>query len=149
MLQPAPTSKIDHRLARGVFEGTIPEALHRPALIVLTFPNTSYQVHLVPTSPLTQKQGQRCIGVVRAEARRVDVVGSGGRYLDPVIGRPQRVQGSIISVEPALNEIVVDAGFPIHCRLTDPRQRAASYEAGQFVSFDVLENATFSPGQSA
>jgi hypothetical protein len=41
------------------------------------------------------------------------------------------------------NEVVVDAGVPIHCTPTDPRQKAGQFEVGQFVSFDVMDGARF------
>ncbi len=56
-------------------------------------------------------------------------------------GRPRRVQGSVIAIDG--NSIVVNAGVPVHVEPTDPRQTAASFEVGQFVSFDALDGATF------
>jgi len=72
-------------------------------------------------------------------------VGTGGRYVEPVYGRPRRVQGSVIAIDQANNAVVVDATIPIHCTPTDPRQKATDFQPGQFVSFDVLEGATFTP----
>ena len=146
MLAPAPTSKIAPHLARGVFAGNIEATATRPAYVRLQVPNTSYDLHLVPTAPVTVAPGKRLIGVIRASARRVDVVGTGGRYLEPVYGRPQRVQGSVVSADPQSNTIVVNAGVPVTCALTDTRQKASDFAPGQFVSFDVLENATFTQG---
>jgi hypothetical protein len=141
MLTPAPTSKIDPMLARGVFEGEIPATATKPAMVTISFPNTSYQVHLVPTGPVHAEVGKRIIGVIRASARRIDEVKTGGRYVEPVYGRPRRVQGRVVGVEGGA--VVVDAGMPIHCTPTDPRQKPEQFQAGQFVSFDVLEGATF------
>lgn len=66
---------------------------------------------------------------------------SGGRYLEPVYGRPRRVQGSVIAID--ANSIVVNAGVPVLVEPTDPRQNPGSFAVGQFVSFDALDGATF------
>lgn len=143
MISPAPTTRIDPRLARGTLAGLAEATATRPAQVKITFPNTSYELHLVPAADIATPPGKRIIGAIRARARRIDVVQSGGRFVEPVYGRPRRVQGSVIAVEP--DAIVVDAGVPIHCAPTDPRQKPTDFQPGQFVSFDVMDGATFTP----
>ncbi|MEL6328520.1 MAG: hypothetical protein AAFR38_02565 [Planctomycetota bacterium] len=143
MLHPAPTSKTPAGVARGVLEERIVATATTPAFVVLSFYNTDYRLHLRPVGEVTRLEGKRVEGVIRAEAKRVDVVSSGGRYVEPVFGRPRRVQGSVVATEPAANTITVNAGMPIVCRLTDSRQRASDFEVGDFVSFDVLRGASF------
>jgi len=143
MITPAPTSPIAGTLARGTYEGLVPATSARQECVKMAFLGTSYEMHLVPTRPVKADVGKRLIGIIRAQARRIDIVKSGGRYVEPVIGRPRRVQGPIVAIEPSSNSIVVDAGMPIHCTCTDPRQQAQSFEVGQFVSFDVLDGSTF------
>jgi hypothetical protein len=145
MIHPAPTSKIDPTLARGVFAGSIPATATKPAMVKLTFLNTNYELHLIPGAAVSTPEGKRILGVIRAKARRVDVVQTGGRYVEPVMGRPRRVQGTVIAVNEGRRSIVVDAGVPIECELTDERQRSSDFPVGVLVSFDVLEGATFSP----
>ncbi len=118
-----------------------PESPGRSACLTFVVPNTSYQLSLVPIGEIRAKVGARLIGVIRARARRVDEVRTGGRYVEPVVGRPRRVQGRIVKTEES--GIVVDAGVPIHCTLTDERQRPEQFEVGQLVSFDVHDGATF------
>lgn len=152
MIIPAPTSRIDPKLARGVLVGTIPATATRPACIRLHIPNTSYELHLVAETPiesLAVARTGRIVGRIRAQARRVDVVRTGGLYIEPVIGRPQRIQGRVIAVNTDEHSICVDAGVPIHCRLTDPRQKPEHFQPGQLVSFDVLEGASFEQPESA
>jgi hypothetical protein len=141
MIYPAPTSRIDPTLARGILEEIVEPTATRPGYIVVSFPNTSYQMHLLPAGPITAETGKRIIGAIAAQARRIDCVQTGGRYVEPVYGRPRRIQGSIIAVNPGT--IVVDATVPIHITPTDPRQQPSSFEVGQFVSFDALDGATF------
>lgn len=143
MISPAPTSKIDPSLARGTLAEVVPATATKPAFIKMTVPNTSYELHLLPTGPIAAPVGKRLIGTVRAQARRVDVVQTGGRYIEPVYGRPRRVQGRVVSGDEATNTITVDAGVPIRVKLLDARQKAADFHAGEFVSFDVLDGATF------
>lgn len=145
MITPAPTTKIDPALARGVLVEVVPATATKPEFVKITFPNTSYEIHLLPTAPIATAPGKRIIGTIRAKCRRIDVVGTGGRYVEPVYGRPRRVQGSVIAIDQANNAVVVDATIPIHCTPTDPRQKATDFQPGQFVSFDVLEGATFTP----
>lgn len=143
MIHPAPTSKIDPTLARGTLLGATPATATRPAHVTITFPNTSYEMHLLPGGPVAAPVGKRIIGTIRAKARRVDKVQTGGRYVEPVYGRPRRVQGSVIATNEGAKTIVVDAGIPIECSLTDERQKTGQFTVGDFVSFDVLDGATF------
>ena len=139
MLHPAPTTPIDPSLSRGVLHEV--SASH----IVIEFPNTNYLMHLKPTSPITTPVGKRIIGTITVSARRVDIVETGGKYVEPVTGRPRRVQGRVVSTDARTNNLVVDAGMSLHLKLTDPRQRADGFKPGDLVSCDVLEGATFSP----
>ncbi|MCB9845483.1 MAG: hypothetical protein H6811_05820 [Phycisphaeraceae bacterium] len=143
MINPAPTSRIDPALARGTLAEIGPAAAGVPAYVVLEFPNTSYRMHLKPTGTAPGPLGKRIIGTIRAQARRIDRVGSGGRYVEPVYGPPRRVQGAIIAISD--DALVVNAGVPIHCTPIERGQKVEDFEIGQFVSFDVLPGATFSP----
>lgn len=148
MLEPAPISAIDPHTARG----TLVE-LHEPASgdagsVTLSFPNLQYRTHLVlvgGAEHLRGRVGKRVEGRVRGSARRVDVVPGGGRFVDPVWGRPRRVQGRVVSIDAGSNSITVHAGLPIELKLTDARQRAAEFAEGDLVSCDVLRGATFEP----
>lgn len=141
MIHPAPTTRIDPRHARGVFAGHFPATATRPASIKLTFANTNYEMHLIPSGQVQAEDGKRIIGTIHAQALRIDRVGTGGRYVEPVHGRPRRVQGLVVAIEP--QAVVVNAGVPIHCTPTAPGQKASDFEVGDFVSFDVLDGASF------
>lgn len=143
MITPTPTTRIPPTIARGVFGGTLPAAGTGPVAMRLLFPGTSYDLHLVPRAEVTVEEGKRIEGIIAAEARRVDVVGTGGRFVEPVYGRPRRVQGMVVGV--ADGRLVVNCGMPIHLTLTDPRQRPEQFEPGVMVACDVLDGATFTP----
>lgn len=112
--------------------------------VVLAPPDTSYRLHLELDRPLDAEVGDRVEGVVHARAKRVDVVPSGGRYIEPVYGRPRRVQGKLVGADAARNAIKVHCGGCLMiAELTDPRQSLADFQLHQLVSFDVDRGAKF------
>lgn len=141
MITPAPTTKIDPSLARGTLTEVVAPTATKTGFIKVSFPNTSYELHLIPLQPSRTEPGKKVHGVIRAKARRIDTVQTGGRYVEPVFGRPRRVQGTVISA--SATEILINAGVPIHLSPTDARQKAADFQPGQFVSCDVMDGATF------
>jgi hypothetical protein len=140
MITPSPTAKIDPVLARGVLLEVVAAAATKPGYIKFGVPNTSYELHLIPACTISAPVGKRLLGIIKVQARRIDVVQTGGRYVEPVMGRPRRVQGTVVKV--VGDAVVVDAGVPIHITPTDSRQSAAQFSPGQLVSCDVLDGAT-------
>jgi hypothetical protein len=141
MITPSPTTKIDPSLARGTLTEIIAATATKPGYIKVSFPNTSYELHLIPVAPPRAGAGKKIMGLIRAKARRIDTVETGGRYVEPVFGRPRRVQGTVLSVSG--EGVLVNAGVPIHITPTDPRQKASDFQPGQFISFDVMDGASF------
>lgn len=145
MIHPAPTTQIPPTLARGVLAEVVAPTATTKGHIVIEFPNSNYHLHLVPVDgekPLPAI-GKRIVGTIHAQARRVDVVDTGGKYVEPVAGRPRRVQGRVVDIDAKHRTITVDAGMAIHLRLTDGRQKAEQFSIGDLVSTDVLDGATF------
>lgn len=143
MIYPSPTNAIAIDTARGTLEQVVDATATKPGYIVVSFPNTSYQTHLIPNGPITAHVGKRILGVVRARTRRVDAVENGGRYVEPVFGRPRRVQGTVVATDGRANTITINAGFPLVCVIGDDRQRAEQFSVGEMVTFDLPEQATF------
>lgn len=112
--------------------------------LVLSVTGTDYRLHLVPAAPIAAEMGDRVTGVVRAQARRVDKVPSGGRFIEPVFGRPRQVQGRVVGGDVQANVLYVHAGVPIHAALMAPQQ-AGDFAIGQMVNFSVERGATFEP----
>jgi hypothetical protein len=146
MITPSPTTRIDPSLARGILGEAVPATATKEAYIKFLVPNTSYELHLCPTTEIATANGKRLVGVIRVQARRIDVVGTGGQYVEPVFGRPRRVQGTVVRSE--AGAVVVDAGVTIHLTPTDARQSPENFQPGQLVSCDVLDGATFTPAAS-
>lgn len=111
---------------------------------VLKLPGTDYRLHLVPAQGLTVAVGQKVTGVIRAQAQRMDVIPAGGRYIEPVFGRPRRVQGRITGGSVQNNAVYLKAGPGLVVTPMAP-QRAGDFAVGQMVSFDVRAGATFEP----
>lgn len=134
--EPAPNTLVDHSLVRGRLLAA------EDAGIVLGLSGTDYRLHLVTDAP-TLPDAVGCVrGRILADAMRVDVVETGGRYLEPVYGRPRRLQGAVLAVDARRNAIVVQGPCPFVCALTAD-QRAEDFQPGQLVSFDMKPGVRF------
>lgn len=143
MLQPAPTTAIDPGLARGTLASHTPAREGRPGTVTLTFANTNYESAFVAAGAVRAKPGQRIVGTIRADAQRVDIVKTGGRYFEPVYGMPRRIQGTVVTADNAANTLTINASVPFVCKLTDQRQRAVAFEPGQLVTCELRPGASF------
>lgn len=122
-------------LVEGVVEQT------KDNTFFLRLPGTNYQPAFVAAGAVPSV-GAKVAGVVRVKARRMDLPVAGGRYTEPVTGRPRRIQGRVIGVDAAKNEVHVRAGFAVVATPLPP-QKAADFHIGQTVSFDAEPGATF------
>ncbi|MFG0244261.1 MAG: hypothetical protein ACF8R9_15880 [Phycisphaerales bacterium JB054] len=143
MIEPMPTTAIDPSTARGLFIEHVPETATKPAYVRLGFPNTSYKLDLIPEGDVVGTPGKRIEGTVHAQAARIDSIGGGGRFVEPVFGTPRRVQGRVIAVNAETNEVIVSAGVPFHLHPTDPRQKATDFAEGQMITCGVKGGAVF------
>ncbi len=112
--------------------------------IVLSLPGTDYRLHLQIDGPIETDTGSRLAGRIFARALRVDRVRTGGRFIEPVFGRPRRLQGHIVALDPTANTLTVRCPCPITCELT-AHQRAGQFSTGQLVSFDIQSGARIVP----
>ena len=112
--------------------------------VVVGVPETSYRLHLVLPEPIDVEVGRRVRGVIHCQARRVDVVPSGGRFIEPVFGRPRRIQGWVTGGDVQRNVLHVKAEVPLVVHLM-PSQQASEFETGQMVCFDAEAGAKFVP----
>jgi len=114
--------------------------------VVLGLEDSEYRLHLALAKPLASPLPAEASGIIRVQARRVDVVRTGGRYIEPLIGRPRRVQGAIEAADAAANTITVACapGCCLVCTL-GAGQRAADLALGALVSFDLEGAAVFEP----
>jgi hypothetical protein len=110
--------------------------------LVLKVPGTDYRLHLQLASGQPRPGiGERVDVKITLRARRVDLVGAGGRYIEPNYGRPRRIQGRVLATDAATHTLVVAAGPVVHATLTDARQNADDFPVGAMVSFDAEPGA--------
>jgi len=114
--------------------------------VVLGITGTNYQLHLQPTAPVATEVGKRTRGVIRTRVWKVDFVSAGGgAYVEPIYGRPRRVQGRVVGQAPGPNSVIVEVyDCPIVGELPD-RWNAAEMKPGTRVGLDVYPGATFEP----
>lgn len=112
--------------------------------IVLGLRDTDYRLYLVVDGPVTAPLNKLVTGCITARARRVDVVRRGGRYIEPVYGRPRRLQGTVVGVDGAANALAVrcGGGATFVCTLMSD-QAASDFQAGILVAFDIEPCAKF------
>ncbi len=118
-----------------------------PATIEWVLPDGDYRIRLVVDGPVDTDAHDEASGYIAANAKKVSIVGTGGRFIEPVHGRPRRVQGRIAAVDAAAGTIIVRAGggCPVVAKLTSPGQTPDQYQAGQFVGFTIEPGARFMP----
>lgn len=118
--------------------------------IVLAVPGTDYKIRLVLDGevPNDIEIHDWITGVVKADAQRADLMKAGGRFIEPVYGRPRRIQGRIVGGDVEQNVIVVDCGIKVHAKLM-PIQNAGDFATEQLVGFDIEAGATFTPATGA
>jgi hypothetical protein len=112
-------------------------------LITLRVPDRNYAntfTLAAHTPALTP--GARVRGTIHAPAWKIDRVELGGNYVEPLQGRPRRMQGTILAVNPAANELTVQVGYEAVVKLP-ARYKAADYQVGQRVGWDNIEIPTF------
>lgn len=105
---------------------------------------TDYEIHLAVYKEPSTEVGKRIIGTIRAEAQRIDKSGKGGRYIEPVYGRPRRIQGHVVDVNPAEQTVTIDATVPFVCK-TNGLQDAGAFKVGDFVTCGLKAGASFTP----
>lgn len=113
--------------------------------VQLKVPGSDYRLRLVPKGGRRYAEGDKVSGIIRAQALRMDVISAGGRYIEPVQGRPRRVQGRVVGGSVDHNEVYVKAGPNVVVTPMAP-QRAGDFSIGQMVTFDVRDGATFEMG---
>ena len=153
-MTPPTATQSNPAIARGIFRELVPATATKPGYMIFELPGSSYQLHLIPTTEVDAIPGKRIRGVITCKGRRVDQMAPGGRFIEPLFGRPRRVQGIVIAINPDRNALVVNAAgaiavdglsLPIVVELTRPDQQARDFAIGTMVGCDVMDGATFAP----
>jgi hypothetical protein len=113
-------------------------------IVTLRVPGSNYRnsfaIHGDAGKELTP--GARVRGTIHAPAWKVDRVELGGNYVEPLFGRPRRMQGTIIAVNGGSNELTVQVGYEATVKLPEKYQ-ATDYQVGERVGWDNIEIPTF------
>src|SRR5690348_1949327 len=87
-------------------------------IVTLKVPGSNYRNSFVfHGDPAALAVGGRVRGSIHAPAWKVDRVELGGNYVEPLFGRPRRMQGTILSVNSAKNELTVQVGYEATVKL--------------------------------
>lgn len=117
-------------------------------IVTLRVPGNNYRNSFAVADEAGLAAGSRVRGKVMAPAWKVDRVETGGNYVEPLYGRPRRMQGTILSIDTAANTLTVQVGYEATCLLPE-RYRAADFVVGQRVGWDNIELPTFVPEVAA
>ena len=113
--------------------------------VVIDLPGTSYQLHLSPTDVVTPSPQGRVRGVIRCKVWKMEYVSAGGAYIQPLWGRPGRVQGEVVATLPETNSVIIEIRqTPIVGDLPE-RWNAADIPIGARIGMDVYKGSTFEP----
>ena len=103
--------------------------------VTVLVPGSNYRCTFKCTGAAALRVGQRVAGVVRAPARKAEVVSDGGNYVEPLFGRPRRMQGRVVEQHPKTNELLVQVGYPVRVKLPHG-QSVVDFPVGSRVGWD-------------
>jgi hypothetical protein len=117
-------------------------------IVTLKVPGSNYRNSFALHENAVLTAGSRIRGTIHAPAWKVDRVELGGNYVEPLFGRPRRMQGTILSVNATTNELTVQVGYEATVKL--PAQyKASEYAVGERVGWDNIDIPTFEPEAAA
>jgi hypothetical protein len=83
----------------------------KDSIVIFQPSSTNYQLYLQTARPYTGPVGQLIDARIRAKARKVYTVPSGGGFISPIFGSPRILQGRTLHVEE--RQIVIRAAVPV------------------------------------
>ncbi len=110
--------------------------------ITLKTPGNNYRTSFKVAGVSGLKAGDRVTGTIHAPAWKVDRVELGGNYVEPLFGRPRRMQGTILSVNTSTNELTVLTAYEVVVKLPD-RYQASQFAPGTRVAWDNIDVPVF------
>ncbi|MGA2442394.1 MAG: hypothetical protein ABSH08_15680 [Tepidisphaeraceae bacterium] len=123
--------------------GKVVEA--KDSIVVFQPADTNYQIHLQTARPYTGPIGQLIDARIRAKARKVYTVPSGGGFISPIFGSPRTLQGRALHVED--RQIIIRAGVAISVELPQPETAvdlsAGPIAVGSMINVAALPGTTF------
>ena len=127
--------------ARGILDSLSDERL------VLAVPHTDYRLHLVPAvgaEQIATPVGKRIRGTIEAKALRVHPAHGGGRFIEPIVGEPRIVAGTVLAIDETQRRVLVDLTVPVWMH-TQNGQDYGVFALGELVNCYLQSGATFTP----
>ena len=119
-----------------------------PDRITLSLPGTEYQLHLTIDAAAAETLGEvgtKISGRIYANPKRLDPSNQGGRFMEPLYGRPRRIQGRIIKNNKT-DKVVLQCAPGCTMILSLPSaQKADAFAIGDLVGCDLQQGARFEP----
>jgi hypothetical protein len=112
--------------------------------LVLGKPGTQYQLHLRASTAVDAEEGAWVRGRIVTQPVRIDIAPAGGILIEPLAGRPRRVQGRVCAVDKSRNCVVIKAAVPLLLEVPT-NQKLEQFAEGQLVTCDVKPGASFEP----
>jgi len=110
--------------------------------VVFAPSNTNYELQLETAQPYKGPIGEVVYAMIRAKARKVYTVPSGGGFIAPIFGPPKTIQGRALYVTD--NMVVIKAGLPV-CVEFPKDDSGMDLEDGP-ISVGTMVNAVALPG---
>ena len=116
---------------------------------VLHLAHTDYYLYLrvEDGSMLSDRVGKRVRGVIHGRALRLHPTAGGGRFVEPLVGEPRIVTGTLRAVDDAGSRLLVDVSVPMWLE-TEPDQDFDGLALGGLVTCYVESGARFVPEAS-
>lgn len=127
--------------ARGILESIDDET------IMLHLPHTDYRLRLrlpAPAPALRSRVGKRVKGTIRGRALRIHPAAGGGRFIEPMVGEPRIVAGTLRAVDADNARVLVDVGAPMWLD-TEAGQSLDGLALGGLLSCYVESGTRFEP----
>ena len=133
---------------RGQAKGKVLEV--RPGRVVFQPRGTNYELHLnVAGRGYAGPTRKPILGAIRATARKVYTVPSGGLFIAPILGQPKTLQGRVVTLNG--EEMVVHAGGPVTVALPEDGHAIelghGPLAAGSLVNVVLEPGASFEPAE--
>ncbi|MCH2160408.1 MAG: hypothetical protein MK085_00895 [Phycisphaerales bacterium] len=113
----------------------------------LSIPGTDYKLSLVPGEGMADspvQPGRRIRGRVNGSALKMHRPPAGGNYIEPVMGHPRIVQGTVIAADPTNRRLLIDLVVPVWVELMES-QSTAEFSTGDVVTFYMNSGTSFTP----
>ncbi len=111
--------------------------------VVIGVPGNAYGIRVGWAGDTVAAPG-RVRGVIEAHALRVHPAAAGGRFIEPVMGSPRIVSGTVTAIDVDAATVAVRSVVPMHLAL-EHREDLAACEVGASVNFHVRSDSRFVP----